>query len=515
MTRIHSAVLALAGLTVSLAGVPAQAPLNLDVIGGSMPGPLAFDLYPGNFPFDLCIILTGVTPGPTPIALFDPGDPRSVNVGTQILGNSFLGFFGLDLHFRVGPTTVPVLPGMVDTAFFFQGVTLPGTVRLVDRISVPRVVRLANAAAFRDRLVGFQDDRAFATVLPRTDGSWMLVGGGRGGLLSQTAHRTTEIYDPLTDTFSYGTPITTERSLHTQTRLQDGRWLLCGGVDRVNDPQAACEIYDPATDSFTAVAPMLFPRMGHTANLLPDGRVFVAGGLVALTTTPTPLSAIGDTTNTTEIYNPATNSWTQGPNLRTPRAGHIAIVRPDNRIALCGGISWDNILGVRWPAVRSSTDLYAPATNTIAAGPGMGNPRAMIEAVPLGNDRWLLAGGIDSLTLTNLGTPTASAEVYNAATNTFGSAGTMARARGIHKGWSLGGTRVLIAGGADGTVLSPNAIATTEIYDSASNSWSAGPSMTIPRTAFALFATPTGQMHLCGGGSSLGAISNGTEWYYF
>lgn len=502
---------AFAGL---LAALPAQSPLNFDVLGGSMPGSVSMDLYPGS-PFTPCLILTGVTAGPTPIALFDPVDPRSVNVGTEILGNSMFGLFGLDQHFRIPGLAVPASPSFLDMAFFFQGVNFPGQGRLVDQISLPRVVRIGNAGTFRDRLVSFQDERAFATTLGRTDGRWMVVGGGRGGLLALTAHRTTSIYDPLTDGCTPGPQLTVERALYPMVRLQDGRFLIPGGVNRFNDPQASCEIHDPATDTFTAVAPMLHPRAGHTATLLPDGRVFAAGGLIAMTVTPSPLYAIFDTTNTTEIYNPATNSWTAGPNLRTPRVGHAAIVRPDNVIALCGGISWDNLIIIQLPAVRSTVDLYNPATNAITAGPSMGSARSLIDPIPLGNDRWLMAGGINAVTLANQGTPTNTAEVYDAVANTWSPAGAMTANRGLHKGWALGGGRFLIAGGADGTLQAPIPHATTEIYHAATNSWSAGPAMTMARTAFATFAMPTGQVMLFGGGTSGGTISNGAEFFYF
>jgi hypothetical protein len=501
-------------LAILSSGLGAQPPLELDVVGGSMPGILSLDLHPGLYPFQACFILVGITPGPTPIAWFDPTDPRYVNVGLEIISLSFFGLVGLDLHFRVGPSLVPASPNLLNNPFFFQGITLGGATTLVERISLPRVIRMANAGTFHDRLGAFMDQRAFATTLPRNDGSWMVVGGGRGGLLSQVAHRTTEIYDPLTEAFSYGPPLNTERSLHTQTLLADGRWLLTGGVDRQNDPQASCEIYDVATHSFTPVAPMIHPRMGHTATLLPSGKVLVTGGLVAMTVTPTPLNAIYDTTNTTEIYDPVANTWTAGPNLRTPRAGHAALVRADNRVALCGGISWDVII-IQVPAVRSSVDIYDPVANTITAGPSMASPRAMVEPVPLGNHRYLLAGGINSLTLINLGTPTAAAEIYNGATNSWSSAGSMATARGIHKGWALDGNRFLIAGGANGTILSPNSLASSEIYDATANTWSAGPSLNIPRSGPAVFRTPTGQMQVFGGGSSQGAISSRVEFYYF
>lgn len=483
--------------------VAAQTPLRLDVVGGSQPGALAFDLHPGAYVFEACFILTGVDPGPTPLAPLDPNDPRSVQVGTAALGSSFFGLMGIDGHFRVGPLTVPAAPSLLDAPFFFQGVTLPGAATLVDRISNPTAVRMANAGTFRDRGVVMSQERAFAVVLPREDGRWMIVGGGRGGLLSQTAHRTTDVYDDVTDTFVPGPSMTTERSLHTATRLGDGRWLIVGGVDYQNDPQVLCELYDPVLDTFTATGSMANPRMGHSATLLPNGRVLVAGGLTSLSNS---LTAILSATATTEIYDPATGAWSPGPNLRTPRAGHVAIPRPNGTVLLAGGVSYDFIL----PTVRSSSDLFDPVANSIVAGPAMATPHSLIDPVPLGNDRWLVAGGISSGL-----SPTGAAEIYDASANTWSGAGTMATPRGNQRTWALGNGRFLSVGGANGSILSPTPLASGEIYDAATNSWTPGLPLSRPRAGAAAFLTPRGQVHVMGGESSNGAGTTSCEWWFF
>lgn len=502
-------------LTLALAPLGAQG-LQLDVVGGSLPGSLSLDTYPGLYPLEFTAIVPSFQTGPLPLALFDPVDPRSLDIGGDLLSAAWLGFSGLDGHLRIGPLAFAAVPGMQDVAIYFQAITIGGGSPFVDRISNTNQIRLANAGAFRDRLVSIMDDRAFATVLPRADRTWMVVGGGRGGLLSQTAHRTTSIYDPRTDSSQFGPQLTTPRSLHSASLLHDGRWLISGGVNQFNDPQALCEIYDPVADTFTAVAPMLSPRMGHTASVLADGRVFVTGGLQAMTVVPTALSAVRDATNTTEIYDPVADTWTWGPNLRTPRAAHAALTRPDGKVLLMGGISWDNVIIIGWlPAVRSTCDLYDPIANTIAAGPSMGTARSMVDPLDLGNGRWLLAGGISSLTLSNLGTPTASAEIYNANTNTWSGTSPMAVARGNHKAWALGNGQFLLAGGANGTILSPVPLGSTEVFSTTTNAFTAGPAMTTSRAGAAMFATPQGQIQLFGGASTNGSISNSTEWYYF
>jgi hypothetical protein len=513
MPTYTSLRLALSCGLLAAASVPAQA-LELDVSGGSLPGVVVADAHPGVVPNDILLIVPSLTTGPTPLAWADPVDARVLDVGLE-LNTIWGGYAGVGGHFTFN-LPLGFDPTLVDVPLYFQSVTVTWTPTLFGRVSNANVVRFAAAGAFRDRQVTSFNERAFASVLPRADRSWLLTGGGRGLLLAQVADQTTEIYDPLTDSFAYGPVMTTPRSIHTATQLPNGRWLLVGGVGPNNDPQALCEIYDPVLDTFTASAPMSIPRMGHTATLLPNGKVFVSGGLRALTVTPTQLSAVHDATNLTEIYDPATDTWAPGPNLTTPRAGHIAVLRPNGTVLLAGGISWDTVPIVGWlPTVRRSCDLYDPVAATIVAAPQMTRARSLIDPVPLGNDRWLLAGGIGGLSLTNLGTPTNTAEIYDAVAHTWTAVGSMATARGNHKAWALGGGQFLFTGGADGTIISPVALATTEVFSTATNTFSAGPAMHFARAGAAAFATPQGQVQLFGGASAGGSISKTTEWYYF
>ena len=501
-------------LLLVAAAAPAQN-LELDVTGGSMPGTLTIDVHPAVFPVELVLVIPSTNTGPTFVSWFEPLDGRILDVGLELLGLAWIGFTEPDGHYRVTMPIVPE-PSWYDTPLYFQAATLLFAPTLFDRISNPDAFRWGGSGTFRDRFVGFVEDRAFATVIPRADRKWMVTAGGRGQLLAQIARDTSEIYDPVSDSFTWGPSLTTARSLHTATLLPNGQWLFAGGVDTNNDPQASCEVYDPVLDTFTPVASMLSPRMAHTATLLANGKVLVTGGLDAVTVTPTQLSAIRDIVNSTEIYDPVANTWTAGPNMATPRAAHAAITRPDGKVLLAGGVSWDNVIIVGWlPAVRRSCDLYDPVANTIAAAPQMGTARSTIDPIDLGGNRWLFAGGISAVTLANPGTPTATAEIYDAVANTWTTVGPMATPRGNHKGWSLGGGTFLLTGGANGTILNPTALATTEVFSISTNTFSAGPAMTRARAGAATFVMPQGQVQLFGGATSGGAISNSVEWYFF
>ena len=91
----------------------------------------------------------------------------------------------------------------------------------------------------------------------------------------------------------------------------------------------------------------------------------------------------------------------------------------------------------------------------------------------------------------------------------------MASARGNHQAVALGGGRFLLAGGADGTVLAPNPLSVTEIYDSNTNTWAAGPPLTAERAGASAIVTSRGQWHVVGGGTTAGVIARSSEFYFF
>ena len=66
--------------------------------------------------------------------------------------------------------------------------------------------------------------------------------------------------------------------------------------------------------------------------LLPDGRVLVAGGIV-------PSSSVDCTVVAgTEIFDPATDTWSQGPPTKSARASAHVVGLKDGRVMLVGGL---------------------------------------------------------------------------------------------------------------------------------------------------------------------------------
>ncbi len=519
MNKIPSLAWLVVSSLVAAQAVHAQSALELSIDGGSYPGPLQISVASGPIG-QFAVVVLSATTGPVPLSLLDPRDTRVLDVGIESIGQAITGQFFVGNRFTPPAIPVPNDPGFLDATIHWQAFSLPGQTLFVDKLSFPRVTRFAPANAFRDRAVNLAIPRAFSTALRFPQGStgedrWIVVGGGQGGLLAQIATNTTEIYDPRTDGYQPGPTLTTERSLHTATVVGGTKAFLIGGVDRINDPQNTAELLDLATMTTAAIAPMRDPRMGHSATLLGNGKILVAGGLSDLNQPVTPFDPINSALTSTELYDPATNTWTVGPNMNTPRAGHAAIPLPDGRVLLAGGIGWIRVI-IKLPAVFTDCDIYDPATNAITRGPSMGTARTIYPVADLGNGRFLVSGGISSIQLpNNLGTPTAQAEIYDASTNRWTATGAMQHARGLHAATPLGGGRFLMVGGADGAITTPNALGTTEVFDAAAGSFTAGPPMSLTRAAFAPIVSVTGQLHLLGGGTGAGAsVVGSTDCYY-
>src|SRR5204863_3335449 len=101
----------------------------------------------------------------------------------------------------------------------------------------------------------------------------VVVAGGRP--LAQAA--TSELYDPMTQTWTNSGALNTGREFHTATLLLDGRVVVTGG-QTANQLLAGTEVYDPPTGRWIGAGALNEARELHTATLLTSGLVLVAGG---------------------------------------------------------------------------------------------------------------------------------------------------------------------------------------------------------------------------------------------
>jgi MBG domain (YGX type)/YDG domain/Galactose oxidase, central domain/Kelch motif len=225
------------------------------------------------------------------------------------------------------------------------------------------------------------------------------------------------------------TTMIVERRGHTATRLADGRVLIAGG-ENSGGTLNQTEIYDPASGSFSVAANMDAARVDHTATLLADGRVLIAGGRNG-----------GASLATTEIFDPATGSFTSGPSMGVARAGHSATLFANGRVLIAGGDA------------AGSAEIFDLAAGTSTATASMRVARSLHSATLLQDGRVLVVGGRDGN-----GNPLTSGEIFDTPASSFGTVGNeLAVSRvNAHLRILFDGKVQIIGGNDDGSM---------EIYD--------------------------------------------------
>jgi hypothetical protein len=276
------------------------------------------------------------------------------------------------------------------------------------------------------------------TTLP--NGDVLLIGGMSCGHCSQNVER----YDPHSGVLSSLASLPEDLVYLTATTLNDGRVLVTGGAGGYDapwpslaGPYAKTELYDPATNTWTAGPPMATGRARHTATLLKDGRVLVVGGATA---------PDGTSTASAEIYDPVANSWTTVASSSAPHAGHTATLLPSGQVLVIGGVS-------RIGAALVTAERYDPATNIWTTIAPLPDPRVEHTATLMPDGSLLIVGGKADIVSYPTSQSTypllATAIRYNPATDSWSAAGTMSTPRAGHTSLLLPDRRVIAVGGDD------------------------------------------------------------------
>jgi hypothetical protein len=217
-----------------------------------------------------------------------------------------------------------------------------------------------------------------ATLLP--NGKVLIAGGISngpfGGINFGAVQSSTELYDPVANTFAATTPsMNTPRYLARATLLPNGKVLIAGGTIDGANALSSTELYDPVTNTFAASTPsMNSGRFSGAATLLPNGKVLITG-------------CPNNYCTSTDLYDPVSNTFAvTTPSMNAAHGGGTWTLLANGKLLIAGGVN--NAI------VISSTDLYDPVTNTFAAStPSMNTARESATAVLLPNGKVLIAGG--------------------------------------------------------------------------------------------------------------------------
>lgn len=199
--------------------------------------------------------------------------------------------------------------------------------------------------------------------------------------------KSTELFDPGSNTWSDGPPMQEDRYRHTASLLACGEVLVAGGERAAGLTLDTAERYDPVTNTWRSTGKLTVGRWRHTATTLPDGRVLVTGGWN------------GIVLSSAEIYDPATETWSlTAGSMSVGRYHHQAVLLPSGQVLILAGSFSNDTAEIFDPA----TELFTPLTRNLITGRSNGFTTTLLQ-----NGRVLIVGGFPTGTKAELFDPAA------------------------------------------------------------------------------------------------------------
>ncbi|HXC98980.1 MAG TPA: kelch repeat-containing protein, partial [Verrucomicrobiae bacterium] len=237
--------------------------------------------------------------------------------------------------------------------------------------------------------------------------------------------------------------------------------------------------------TWTLTSNMVEPLYGENLVLLTNGMAFTYEG----STNGNPNSE----TETVQLFNPGTGSWSATANAPVIRLSPLVVTLTNGNVLACGGVG------------LISADVYNPATAQWSSVNPMSNPHYGGTITLLPSGRALAVGGDDTNS-----DPTAGAEIYNPTTQSWTPTTPMATNRTGLTATLLTNGLVLVANGVDDQ---QTFLPTGYVYNPVNGTWTNTGPMVTPRTGATATLLPNGQVLVAGGFDSNYQIQGSAELY--
>ncbi len=264
-------------------------------------------------------------------------------------------------------------------------------VKEVSIVTNPSGVTIGSIPAGEDRTVSIDIKNAADAVIARGKTTGVRIRAGSVNnvdtLITRVGIFTRLSSKPIPRAFALSSP------------LPDGTYLIVGGVA---GQQSSCgngcvqltatrdsEIYEPNTGIFKQGPSMIEPRVLFTVNPMSDGSIAIAGGTdivnISCNVTACSVTVPMDHAKTSiEVFDPVSNSFYKAGTMVVPRAGHTTNIVTGDNLFISGGISTYG--------PEDSAELLALKTGKDISY-AMSFPRVFQTAVAYSDDEVFLAGG--------------------------------------------------------------------------------------------------------------------------
>jgi N-acetylneuraminic acid mutarotase len=265
------------------------------------------------------------------------------------------------------------------------------------------------------------------------NGKIYVIGGLTGDISADLAVNTTQIYDPISDSWTMGASMPYSVQYYASAAVDDNIYVI-GGVDDYlstkQDPDARYvqfnQIYDSVANTWSLGSPIpaitLLAGAGATTGMAAQKRIYVMGGMV-----PGVFPGFG--LNQNYVYDPITNSWGSAAPLPVASIKPVVAV-VDDRLYVMGGSSDSKAFVNNWlytpigyGTVPPAVAVVSPENATYASGNvslafTVNKPAAWMGYSLDGHDNVTVTG---NTTLSRLSSGLHNVTVY--AEDTFGNKG--------------------------------------------------------------------------------------------
>lgn len=219
------------------------------------------------------------------------------------------------------------------------------------------------------------------------------VGGFSGGFPNWQAQADVFVYDPATDRWRNGVPLTTPRAEGVVAAAQGKVYVIGGRVrgtasaSHFNDhaDTTLAEAFDPRTGRWSRIADAPTAR-NSAASVVIDGKIYVVGGRQALRQPDGTLRQVN--VAALEVFDPATGRWTTRAPLPQAQGG-LAAAAHGGKLYVFGGEQW-----VPQQEVFADSWVYDPAADRWSSLPPLPTPRHGLGAATVGDRVHVFGGGL-------------------------------------------------------------------------------------------------------------------------